>query len=217
MSERTPLPAGAVGPRFPGFNVLDQSAHWDDATRAAITGRMHAVPPVRFFTIEEEAAAKSLFDQLLDQQPSSGEEIVDVVRMVDSRLAEDETDGWHYDTMPPDGDAWRRSLAALDEDAYAAHGTAFAYCDWEEQHALLLAIQTSEEKTWHGLPRAQVWSLWTRYAATAFYSHPWAWNEIGFSGPAYPRGYKAAGVGKREPYEVPDAMPGDDPVHRSAP
>ena len=43
---------------------------------------------------------------------------------------------------------------------------------------------------WHGLPAARVFSLWMRYACSAFYSHPWAWNEIGFGGPAYPRGYK---------------------------
>ena len=48
-----------------------------------------------------------------------------------------------------------------------------------------------------------VWSLWTRYACTAFYSHPWAWNEIGFAGPAYPRGYKNTGIDARERFEVP--------------
>ena len=41
---------------------------------------------------------------------------------------------------------------------------------------------------------------------------PAAWNEIGFGGPAYPRGYKNLGVDKREPFEVRDAHPADDPV-----
>ena len=36
----------------------------------------------------------------------------------------------------------------------------------------------------------------------AFYSHPWAWNEIGFGGPAYPRGYMRLGpTSTREPFE----------------
>ena len=55
------------------------------------------------------------------------------------------------------------------------------------------------------MPAARVWSLWTRYAASAFYAHPWAWNEIGFGGPAYPRGYKNLGLDRREPWEVADA------------
>ena len=29
--------------------------------------------------------------------------------------------------------------------------------------------------------------------ARGFYSHPWAWNEIGFGGPAYPQGYMRLG------------------------
>ena len=37
----------------------------------------------------------------------------------------------------------------------------------------------------------------------AFYSHPWAWNEIGFGGPAYPRGYVRLGAGQREHWEAP--------------
>ena len=50
-----------------------------------------------------------------------------------------------------------------------------------------------------------VWSLWTRYACTAFYSHPWAWNEIGFGGPGLSprlpqsRGRRPRTVGGRRP------------------
>ena len=73
-------------------------------------------------------------------------------------------------------------------------------------------MQDTGPGDWHGLPASRVWSLWTRYACTAFYAHPWAWNEMGFPGPAYPRGYKNIGVGKREPFEVPDAQPASDPV-----
>ena len=44
-----------------------------------------------------------------------------------------------------------------------------------------------------------------RYVAQAFYSQPASWNEIGFGGPAYPRGYGAfgsPGLGERESWEV---------------
>ena len=42
-----------------------------------------------------------------------------------------------------------------------------------------------------------------------------AWDEMGFPGPAYPRGYKNLGLGKREPFEVADAIPSDDPARSS--
>jgi hypothetical protein len=47
---------------------------------------------------------------------------------------------------------------------------------------------------------------------SAFYSHPWACYEIGFGGPAYPRGYmRLGGVGPREPFETTGAT-AEDPV-----
>jgi hypothetical protein len=104
------------------------------------------------------------------------------------------------------------TLGYLDDDARAKSGCRFAECP---------ALQTSGPDpgraglgsgAWHGLPASRVWSLWTRYACNSFYSHPRAWDEIGFPGPAYPRGYKNPGVGKHEPFEVTDARPGDDPV-----
>jgi hypothetical protein len=51
-----------------------------------------------------------------------------------------------------------------------------------------------------------------RAALSEFYSHPWAFNEIGFGGPAYPRGYMRMGVGDhvgREPHEGAEAFSAD--------
>jgi hypothetical protein len=64
---------------------------------------------------------------------------------------------------------------------------------------------------WHGMPAKRVWNLWMRYTCAAYYSHPWAWNEIGFGGPMYPVGYANLGIGKREHWEVPE-HDADDPV-----
>ena len=45
-----------------------------------------------------------------------------------------------------------------------------------------------------------------RHITQAFYSHPWSWNEIGFGGPAYPRGYARLGIGQREWWEGAEAF-----------
>ena len=118
--------------------------------------------------------------------------------------------------MPADGQAWRDTLAALDAEAHERFDCGFAACSRDQQASLIQTVQDRGSHQWHDLNAKHVWSLWTRYACTAFYSHPSAWNEIGFSGPAYPRGYKNAGVDKLEPYEVHDATPGADPL-RSRP
>jgi hypothetical protein len=202
---------GAVPSHFPGFDVLTQADHWDDETRAVVLARTQAPGPLRFFTPHEARVAGALVDQLLDQRT---EPRIPVLHMIDARLADHETDGWHYDGMPTDDVAWQRSLAGLDADARTNRGHGFAECTWHEQSRLVIGVQERGDAEWRGMLAERVWSLWTRYACTAFYSHPWSWNEIGFGGPAYPRGYKNARVGGREPWEVAERRP-VDPVLRT--
>lgn len=190
--------------RFPGFDVLDSVDQWDDVTAGTVLHRLALPGELAFFTPSEVAIAAPLLDLLLEQD---GDPRIPVLALIDARLAVGETDGWHYDDLPEDSDAWRATLAALDEDARDAYvGRGFAALITSEQAALVQAVQdlADDGKQWHGWSATHVWSLWTRYASTAFYSHPWAWNEIGFPGPAYPRGYLNPGVDSRERWEVAD-------------
>ena len=211
-STKLPLDPAHGGGRYPGFDTLSQSSHWDAATTGVVAPRVGVPVALRFFTEPEEALACALTDQLLGQREDPR---VPVVRMIDSRLAESQTDGWHHADMPTDGEAWRATLAALDDDARDAFGAGFTECSWADQESVLRAVQHATGQ-WHGMPAGSVWSLWTRYADTAYYSHPWAWDEIGFGGPAYPRGYKHIGLDAREPWEVADANPGLDPLGPAA-
>jgi hypothetical protein len=199
-------PPSGLDNRFPGFDVLSQARHWDQVTADLVVSRTLAPPAFKFFSEAEQACAGALLDLLLDRPG------VPVLAMIDARLAAGETDGWRYADMPEDGQAWRETLAYLDGDAHERFITSFAEASAAEQTELVQAVQDADD--WHGWPAAHVWSLWTRYACTAFYSHPAAWREIGFPGPAYPRGYKNAGVEAREPYEVRDARPAIDPVRK---
>ncbi|HEX3964207.1 MAG TPA: gluconate 2-dehydrogenase subunit 3 family protein [Trebonia sp.] len=207
---------GVAAGRFPGFDVLTEARHWDTVTAEAVTSRTGPPPEPRFFTETEQACAAALLDQLTGQcdQGQGDEDLqVPVLQMIDARLAADQTDGWRYADMPEDGQAWRDTLGYLDKEAHTRCGSNFADAPERDQRAMLQAVQDGGDNGgWHGLAAARVWSLWTRYACTALYSHPYAWSEIGFPGPAYPRGYKNMGVGKREPFEVRDARPGEDPV-----
>jgi len=200
-------------PRFPGFDVLDQAQHWDQVTRDLVTSRLKPGSRTTFFDEKEIPCARALLNLLTGQQDDPA---IPVLEMVGTRLAAGETDGWRYDDMPEDGQAWRDSLGYLDEDSRARCGLPFAEAPEPDQLEVIQAVQDRQSGDWHGLNAAHVWSLWTRYACTARYSHPHAWNEIGFSGPAYPRGYKNAGVDKLEGYEVRDARPSGDPIREGA-
>ncbi len=198
---------GGEQERFPGFDVLGQVDTWDAVTAGVVLDRLGFPPALRYFTVAEQAVGTALFDQLLAQRKPPK---IPVLELVDARLAENQTDGWRYDDMPEDGEAFRRTFAALDEDAMSAYdGRRFAGLDWGEQVDVIERMHDLGDGSWHGLTASRVWSLWIRYACATFYSHPWAWNEIGFGGPAYPRGYRNLGLDRREPWEVPDR------VHRS--
>jgi hypothetical protein len=197
--------------RYPGFDVLNQAPHWDQVTKDLIEARVRTSPPaVTFFSATERGCAHALLNDLTGQDRDDAP--VPVTQMVEARLAAGETDGWRYADMPEDGQAWRDTLGYLDADARDRCGTSFAEAAEADRHRLIQAVQDLSGEDWHGLPAKHVWSLWTRYACTALYAHPDAWAEMGFPGPAYPRGYKNIGVDKLEPYEVRDADPSIDPV-----
>lgn len=201
-SQRAVTPQGQG--RFPGFDVLDEVDAWDDVTAGAILSRLALPGELAFFNPHEVGVAAPLLDLLLGQD---GDPRVPVLAMIDARLSVGETDGWHYDDMPEDAEAWRQSLTWLDEDAKAVHsGRGFAELVTTEQAELVQAVQDrgNNGEKWHEWSAKHIWSLWTRYACTAFYSHPWAWNEMGYPGPAYPRGYLNPGVNSREKWEVRD-------------
>jgi hypothetical protein len=190
---------GGRAPRFPGFDSLSQVKTWDRVTAGVVLARLAPPPPLRFFDREHEPTARALVDRLLALE----EPRVPVVEMIDARLVEGKGDGYRYDDMPEDPEAWVRSVANLDADARDQHGRPFWDLSPDEQGKLVEAVRTTGGD-WRGMPAKRVWSLWTRYTSAAFYSHPWAWNEIGFGGPAYPRGYKNIGIDRREPWEVAD-------------
>jgi hypothetical protein len=189
--------------RFPGFDVLDQVPNWDDVTAGVVLARLALPNMLSFFTPYEVGIAQPVLDLLLGQDD---EPWVPVLPLIDTRLSIGETDGWHYDDLPEDGQAWRNTLAYLDADAHHRHDAGYAALERGRQARLLQDVQdlAGSASCWHDVNAAHVWSLWTRYACAAFYSHPWAWNEIGFSGPAYPRGYLNPGINAREKWEVTD-------------
>jgi hypothetical protein len=198
--------------RYRGFDVLNSVEKWDDVTAGVVLARLAVPGEPAFFTPHEVGIATPLLDLLLAQD---GEPRVPVLALIDARLAAGETDGWHYDDFPEDAQAWRDTLAVLDRDAADRfHGRAFAHLISGEQAAVIQHVHdvASANGQWRDWSASHVWSLWTRYACTAFYSHPWAWNEIGYPGPAYPRGYLNPGVNARERWEVADTGSGDSDV-----
>jgi hypothetical protein len=191
--------------RYPHYDVLTQVDHWDEVTRRVVLDRVERVPPITFFDEAEARTLKAFCDIVTAQD---AEPRIPVLSYVDEKLASGVGDGWRYESLPPDGDVWRIVARGLDDEA----GGSFADASEDDRVMIVHRFCHAELRAgvWVELDVARAWSVVMRYVVQAFYSHPWAWNEIGFGGPAYPRGYAAFGsphLGEREPWE------GEESVH----
>jgi hypothetical protein len=50
-------------------------------------------------------------------------------------------------------------------------------------------------------------NLLLREISGVYYAHPQAWSEMGFGGPASPRGYVRMGLNEHDPWEAREAKP----------
>ena len=188
--------------RYPDFDVLLAAGTWDHATASVVMARLAEPTPLRFFTTEEEPTLRAFCDTVMAQDH---EPRVPVAEFVDDKLASGRLDGYQYADMPDDRDTWRLVLGGLDHSATTRFDAAtFAAAPPEAREAIVddLANGSVEGGPWAELDVSRAWSVCTRAILAGFYSHPWAWNEIGFGGPAYPRGYMRLGpLSTTEPFE----------------
>jgi len=187
-----------------GYDVLRKwdSPSFDDATRAVLQRRLHAVPPRRFFTEAEFAVLACACARLLATPVGEPP----IANWLDADLFAGRGEGYRAPGVPPMGEAWRRGLAGIAAQAQRQHGAAFASLAGAQQDATLRAIQRGEAQPagFGGLEPAFFFiHVLLKSAAAHFYAQPQAWNEIGFGGPASPRGYVRLGVGQRDPWEAP--------------
>lgn len=187
----------------PRRSVLDgwDSPSWNRQTRAVVARRLDEVPERRFFDAAEWALLEAVIARLL---PQDRVHPIPVTPFIDAKLEEDRGEGYHYADMPRQRDAWRLGLAALGREAVARHGRAFIGLEPDLQDEVLRAIQHDEVRAeWPYPARRFFQDVLLKTAVSFYYAHPAAWTEIGFGGPASPRGYVRLGLNRRDGWEPP--------------
>jgi len=199
--------------RYPGYDVLNKrnSVSWNEQTRAVIDARYRLDPEFHRFCDETEwRTLRSLCVQIIPQ-PADRPVKAPIAAMIDQKLYSGRGDGYRDARLPEQGKAWRLGLAAIDAEAAVTGGKPFCDLTEEEQRLLLGKIQRGQVSSaaWQDLPPTIFFAKRLLHdIVSAYYAHPVSWNEIGFGGPASPRGYVRMNFDRRDPWEAAEASPG---------
>jgi hypothetical protein len=206
-------------PAYPGYDVLAKrnTLSWNDATRRAIDRRLGIPREPRFFSETEWQTLSALCDRILPQPKDRPP--VPLPSLVDDKLLHDRRNGYRNAALPPQGEAWKRGLAALDAAARDLHHRPFHALDADARDGLIRRMErgTLDGAAWGDMPsRLFFKERILPDVVLAYYSHPTAWSEIGFGGPASPRGYVRLRLDRRDPWEAVEARPGEEDSARRA-
>ena len=195
---------------YPQYDVLEKfhTPSWNAQTRAVVSRRLREVPTRRFFSELQWKTLQAVAERVIPQPERS--EPVPIVPWIDAKLSKGRGDGTRYASLPPQAECWRRGVDAIEAEAQQRYGRSFHVLDPVEQDLLLRALdnQETESPDWHGLPsRSFFRHVLLRAVVEVYYAHPAAWSEIGFGGPASPRGYVRLATNRRDPWEGDEANP----------
>jgi hypothetical protein len=192
---------------YPDYDVLAKwnTPSWNDQTRAVVAKRLNEVPSRQFLTELQYRTLEAVCDRVMPQPERGPHEKVPIAPWIDAKLQKNETNGTRYPPLPPQRECWKRGMDAIEAEAQLRFRRSFHTLDPAEQDMILHAMNKGDVKApdWGSLPSQMFMrkSL-LREIVEVYYAHPSAWNEIGFGGPASPRGYLRLRVNRRDPWEA---------------
>jgi hypothetical protein len=192
--------------RYPDYNALASanSLDWDEQTWKAVQDRVTTDPAARFLTTTEMLTLEAVAERIIPQPDRSPSDRVPIAPWIDAKLFNDRRDGYRYEGMPPQRVAWRSAIEGIEQTSREIHGRAFTDLSANLQDEVLRTIERGNPPgaAWGDVPAALFFrSVLCITIAKAYYSHPTAWSEIGYSGPSSPRGHVRIWIGGVDPWE----------------
>ena len=190
---------------YAGYDVLAKrdTPSWNDKTRDVVDRRMSLRGPEAVLTGAQHAVLARLVERIAPQPERRAP--ANTLAMLTRRIADDEGDGYRPAALPRFAECWRRILDALDAEAREVHGEGFAALAEPDADALLQAVSEGRTQAgaWSDLPPERVWK-WRIIPdiLAAHWAQPALWSDMGFGGPASPRGYVRLDANRRDPWEA---------------
>ncbi|QQO23427.1 gluconate 2-dehydrogenase subunit 3 family protein [Bradyrhizobium diazoefficiens] len=195
---------------YPEYDVLDkwETPSWNEVTRSVVQKRLHEIPERRFFNEQQWLTLTAVCDRIIPQPERS--QPVPIAPWIDARLFKGQGTGTRYASLPPEQESWRRGMDAIEAEAQHRYRRSFHRLDRVEQDRLLRSMDNNEVEAaaWQDLPSKSFFRhVVLRAVVEIYYAHPAAWSEIGFGGPASPRGYVRLDANRRDQWEAIEQKP----------
>lgn len=191
-----------VDTHYPDFDVLAEQRAWDAFSRSVVLKRLEPGPATMLRPDETETLRAVARNLLYESRPDV---LHFVVSHIDEQLAAPIGESDRKAPLPPQDVLVRRGLAALERAAAGTQGVAFAKSKPETQFHILQQLQKGKlplPGEFTDVPQKDLFKKLLLLAVDAFASHPAVWSEIGYPGPAYPRGYYRTERHRRDEWEA---------------
>lgn len=184
---------------------MDEKNHWDPHTHEIVSKREETQTfyPFQYLTEQEANTLTQLCSILLGDDRYSV--IVYVVHHFDSTLKANIGESQRKVSVPKQSILIRDGLSLLNQACTETYGSSFNELKDETKKEVInelilgnLSLQTSQKN----IPVKDFMQKVLNEATAAYYSHPIIWSEIGYAGPAYPRGYVRTEFGLTDPWEA---------------
>ncbi|QST00620.1 gluconate 2-dehydrogenase subunit 3 family protein [Pontibacillus sp. ALD_SL1] len=186
---------------YPTYDVMSEKNEWDPVTQQVLFTRIHPsessiLTPDMKRTLQ--ALAKTLFPSHL------GEQTLSLTMVLDQRLTAKKLKAF------PKGANFSKELIILkgltfmEQEAITEHGKTFYLLDEKTRNELVRKWRSSDgdPSIWAEVHSDLFFSTVSAEIVKIIYSDPAIWSDIGYGGPAFPRGYYAFGPHQFDEWEA---------------
>lgn len=193
---------------YPEFEVMAQADHWDPHTRDIVERRqqVQSLQVCQYLNMREADTLFQLCGVLLDDWRIPV--LAFVVHHFDATLQAGVGESQRKVGVPAGAVLIREGLRLLDRLCSDRYGVPFASAESDNRKQIVQALMDGNVQlaAGHGhgasFPAVDFMNKIVSDAVAAYYSHPAVWSEIGYAGPAYPRGYVRSELGLTDPWEA---------------
>lgn len=188
---------------YPSFDVMHEKDTWDDHTQTIVTSRLNSEISFRFLTILETEILRRICSLLLnDHRP----DILDYILChIDQTLHQSPGESQRKVSVPHAPELIRSGLNAIEQGARLKYASSFAELDFQKQKQYVQKLSESmagPQEVWDQIPQGDLFRKLMSLTVESYCSHPNVWSEIGYAGPAYPRGYVRTELGQLDSWEA---------------